>query len=130
MPRSQFSPVLLSAVLAAFTPQIVHSVAAQPLTGQRPPPPPPPPPGVPPGGSPRASLPALTRRGLLIQCLFNGPTLSMASSTGLQVRVPAGYSQLADSNNVREQLQRARGPATREHTTVLYTMEGGVYHKR
>ena len=55
----------------------------------------------------------------------------MSCCAGLHVRVPAGYAQLADSKNVREQLRRTRGPAAGDHhTTVLYTMDGGVYYKR
>ena len=63
--------------------------------------------------------------------LSSAPHLIVCSA-GLQVRVPAGYAQLADSKNVREQLRKTRGPAPvgDHHTTVLYTMDGGVYYKR
>ena len=44
--------------------------------------------------------------------------------------VPAEYTRLASASTVREQLRKVAGPVAGGHTTVLYTMDGAVYHKR
>ena len=49
---------------------------------------------------------------------------------GLAVGVPAQYERLVTTTTVREQLQRVAGSGSSAHTTVLYTMDGAVYHKR
>ena len=51
---------------------------------------------------------------------------SRALTAGLRLSVPPGYERLA-TENVRDQLQKV---AVSGHTTVLYTMDGAVYHKR
>ena len=127
MVQKQQRAAVLNFVIATFLLWAGQSAALQPIEGQPQPAPlrhstPP----HPIWSQPTPAVPLL-QRGRAVSALM----VVASCCAGLQVRVPAGYAQLADSDNVREQLRRTRGPAAEDHhTTVLYTMDGGVYYKR